>query len=149
MTQQRNEPQYSEWVLPNWTSFLPTLGIFPTMWLTFLPINVTVGFWSGIALTALVVFLMIAKSARVEVSEGSLKVANAQIERKFITSVEAIGADQAFFERGSGLDTRAWIHFQGSVKTLAKVRINDPEDPTPYWLFSTRNPAELKGVLEG
>jgi hypothetical protein len=149
MTELRNEPRYSEWVLPNWTSFLPTLAIFPTMWLTFLPINVSVGFWSGIALTALVVLLMIAKSARVEVSGGSLKVANAQIERKFITSVEVIDADQGFFERGSGLDTRACIHFQGSVKTLAKVWINDPEDPAPYWLFSTRNPAELKRVLEG
>lgn len=149
MTELRNEPRYSEWVLPNWTSFLPTLAIFPTMWLTFLPIDVNVGLWSGVALTALVVLLMIAKSARVEVSGGSLKVSNAQIERKFITSVEVIGADQGFFERGSGLDTRAWIHFQGSVKTLAKVWINDPEDPTPYWLFSTRNPAELKRVLEG
>ena len=149
MTELRNEPRYSEWVLPNWTSFLPTLAIFPTMWLTFLPINVNVGFWSGVALTALVVLLMIAKSARVEVSGSSLKVSNAQIERKFIKSVEVIDADQGFFERGSGLDTRAWIHFQGSVKTLAKVWISDPEDPTPYWLFSTRNPAELKRVLEG
>jgi Protein of unknown function (DUF3093) len=149
MTELRNEPRYSEWVLPNWTSFLPTLAIFPTMWLTFLPISVNVGFWSGVALTALVVLLMIAKSARVEVTGSSLKVSNAQIERKFIKSVEVIDADQGFFERGSGLDTRAWIHFQGSVKTLAKVWISDPEDPTPYWLFSTRNPAELKRVLEG
>lgn len=149
MTELRNEPRYSEWVLPNWTSFLPTLAIFPSMWLTFLPINVNVGFWSGVALTALVVLLMIAKSARVEVTGSSLKVSNAQIERKFIKSVEVIDADQGFFERGSGLDTRAWIHFQGSVKTLAKVWISDPEDPTPYWLFSTRNPAELKRVLEG
>jgi hypothetical protein len=149
MTELRNEPRYSEWVLPNWTSFLPTLAIFPSMWLTFLPINVNVGFWSGVALTALVVLLMIAKSARIEVTGSSLKVSNAQIERKFIKSVEVIDADQGFFERGSGLDTRAWIHFQGSVKTLAKVWISDPEDPTPYWLFSTRNPAELKRVLEG
>ena len=149
MTELRNEPRYSEWVLPNWTSFLPTLAIFPTMWLTFLPINVNVGFWSGVALTELVVLLMIAKSARVEVTGSILKVSNAQIERKFIKSVEVIDADQGFFERGSGLDTRAWFHFQSSVKTLAKVWINDPEDPTPYWLFSTRNPAELKRVLEG
>ena len=148
MTEQRNEPHYSEWVLPNWTSFLPTLAIFPTFWLTFLPINVGTGFWSGITVTALVIFLMFAKSARIDVAGDVLKVANAQIERKFVTSVEVIGAEQAFFERGSNLDTRAWIHFQGSVKTMVKVWINDPQDPTPYWLFSTRNPDELKRVLE-
>ena len=147
MTEPRNEPLFSEWVIPNWTSFLPTLAIFPTLWLTFLPINVEVGFWSGIALTVLVVILMFAKSARIAVSDDRLKVANAQIERKFIQSVEVIGIDKGFFERGANLDMRAWIHFQGSVKTMVKVWINDPQDPTPYWLFSTRNPDELKGVL--
>ena len=147
MTEQRNEPHYSEWVLPNWTSFLPTLAIFPTFWLTFLPINVGTGFWSGITVTAVVIFLMVAKSARIDVTVDLLKVANAQIERKFVTSVEVIGAEQAFFERGSNLDTRAWIHFQGSVSTLARVQVSDPADPTPYWLFSTRKPQKLKEAL--
>jgi hypothetical protein len=148
MNEQRNEPHYSEWVLPNWTSFLPTLAIFPTLLLTFLPINVSIGFWSGIALTVIVVALMFAKSARIEFSGDRLRVSNAEIESKFISSVEVIEAQQGFYERGANLDTRAWIHFQGSVKTLAKVWINDPKDPTPYWLFSTRKPEELKRLLE-
>lgn len=147
MNEPRNEPLYTEWVLPNWTSFLPVLIIYPTLWLTFVPINVTVGVWSGLVLSIAAVAGMFAKAARVTVTRDTLTVKNAQIERKYISGVEEISAEQAFFERGSGLDTRAWIHFQSSVKTLVKVSLNDPEDPTPYWLFSSRNPAELKRCL--
>lgn len=147
MNESRNEPLYTEWVLPNWTSFLPTLIIYPTLWLTFVPINVAAGVWSGLILTVAVIASMFAKSARISVTPEALAVKNAQIDRKFITAVESIDGEKAFFERGSGLDTRAWIHFQSSVKTLVKVSINDPEDPTPYWLFSSRNPEVIRRSL--
>jgi hypothetical protein len=147
MNEQRNEPLYSEWVLPNWASFLPVLAIYPTLWLTFLPINQNLGIWSGIGLSLAVAALMFAKSARINVSEKYLEVANAAIERKFISGVEAVPEADAFAARGRDLDPRAWIHFQGSVKTLLRVTISDESDPTPYWLFSTRDPEGLKKAL--
>lgn len=147
MNEQRIEPQYSEWVLPNWSSFIPVLLLFPAFWLTFLPINVLIGIWSGLGATALVVFYMVAKSARIKVTGESLQVANASIDRKFVVAVSVVEKQNAFAARGRELDPRAWIHFQGSVGTLARVEINDPEDPTPYWLFSTRNPEKLKEAL--
>jgi Protein of unknown function (DUF3093) len=147
MNQKRIEPQYTEWVLPSWTSFLPVLAIFPTFWLTFLPIDEALGSLLGIVLTVAVVALKIAKAPRIAVTHDYLAVANAQIERRFITSVTAIGPDGVFAARGHDLDARAWIHFQGSVKSLVKVAIMDPNDPTPYWLFSTRNPEDLKEKL--
>lgn len=147
MNEQRIEPQYTELVLPKWSSFLPTLGIFPAIWLTFLPINQTIGLWSGLGATVLIVVLMIAKSARITVTGDTLQVSNAIIERKFISGVEVIEKEDAFVARGRQLDPRAWIHFQGSVSTLARVQVSDPADPTPYWLFSTRNPQKIKEVL--
>ena len=147
MNEKRIEPQYKERVVPKWSSFLPVLGVFPALWLTFLPINEPAGFWSGIAATALIVLAMIAKSARIVVTAGSLQVSNASIERKHISNVVVIPKDEAFAARGRELDPRAWIHFQGSVPTLVRVVISDPADPTPYWLFSTRNPEEIKKVL--
>lgn len=147
MNELRNEPLYTEWVTPSWTSFLPILAIYPTLWLTFLPIQPALGSWLGLGLSLLIPFLMFAKSARISISETTLAVANAQIERRFVTGVEEFEGESAFVERGRNLDARAWIHFQGSVKTLVKVSIQDPEDPTPYWLFSTRNPEKIKEVL--
>ncbi|MEY3845940.1 MAG: hypothetical protein RJA66_207 [Actinomycetota bacterium] len=147
MNEQRIEPVYSEWVVPNWTSYIPLLAIYPTLWLTFLPIDQAVGIWSGIALTGVFLFLMLAKSARIKISNSCLAVANAEIERSFISGVEVVAKEDAFVARGRDLDPRAWIHFQGSVKTLVRVSISDPNDPTPYWLFSTRNPEKIKKSL--
>ena len=90
---------------------------------------------------------MVAKSARITVTGESLQVANAAIDRKFVVAVSVVEKANAFAARGRELDPRAWIHFQGSVGTLARIEINDPQDPTPYWLFSTRNPEKLKEAL--
>lgn len=147
MNQKRNEPHYKEWVIPNWTSFLPVLAIYPTLWLTLLPIDPNLGVVLGIVLTLLVAFLMLAKSARISVDADYLSVANAAIERKFIAGVEVVPAEEGFAARGRALDPRAWIHFQGSVKLLLRVLIEDPADPTPYWLFSTRQPQKLAKAL--
>lgn len=121
--------------------------VYPTLWLTFVPIDETLGVLLGVALTALFATLMLAKSPRIAVTEESLVVGRATLERKFINSVTVVSAEEGFSERGRNLDPGAWIHFQGSVKTMLKVNVNDPEDPTPYWLFSTRRPVEIAEVL--
>lgn len=147
MDQKRNEPQFKEWVIPNWTSFIPLLAIYPTLWLTLLPIDENLGVWLGVIITVVVALLMLAKSARITVDADYLSVASATIERKFIVAVEVVSPEDGFAARGSDLDPTAWIHFQGSVKTMARVIIADPADPTPYWLFSTRKPLKLAKAL--
>jgi len=32
---------------------------------------------------------------------------------------------------------------------MVRVRVNDPEDPTPYWLFSTRRAEEIAELIRG
>jgi hypothetical protein len=147
MNEQRIELQYTERVLPKWSSFLPVLGVFPAIWLTLLPINEIAGVVAGLVTTALIVFAMIAKSARISITSESLEVSTASIERKHISAIEVISKSEAFAARGRELDPRAWFHFQGSVDTLVRVQISDPNDPTPYWLFSTRRPEQIKEVL--
>ena len=147
MNEQRIELQYTERVLPKWSSFLPVLGVFPAIWLTLLPINEAAGVVAGVVSTALVAVAMMAKSAKISISSDLLEVANASIERKHISGVEVISKGEAFTARGRELDPMAWFHFQGSVETLVRVKISDPADPTPYWLFSTRRPEIVKKVL--
>ena len=44
---------------------------------------------------------------------------------------------------GRQLDPAAFIIYHGWVKQLAMFVLNDPEDPTPYWLVSSRDPESL------
>lgn len=50
---------------------------------------------------------------------------------------------------GRQLDPEAYVVHRGYVPTMAIVVLDDPSDPTPYWLISTRRPEELTDLLPG
>lgn len=140
---------YRERVTPKWTSFLPLTLIFPTFWLTFAPIHVAAGFISGVLVTLLVGVLMVANSPMIEIRKGHIRVSKAQIEIKHLGKVEIAPLATRFSERVPNLDARAYLALQNSQKGLVKLEISDRKDPTPYWVFSTKNPeAVVQAVLE-
>ena len=48
--------------------------------------------------------------------------------------------------RASFLDV-AWLLLRGWIPGVVKIELTDADDPTPYWLVSTRNPAALAAAL--
>ena len=44
---------------------------------------------------------------------------------------------------GRQLDPAAFVVSHGWVPEMAMFVLDDPDDPTPYWLISTRNPENL------
>jgi hypothetical protein len=45
------------------------------------------------------------------------------------------------------LDGRAYLCLRGWISPVVRVELDDPDDPTPYWLVSTRRPAQLVAAL--
>jgi hypothetical protein len=88
------------------------------------------------------------RAPTIELSQLELRVGRVGIFRNLIGEAEVISKDRIFLERGPNLDPGAHKVFQGSVKTAIKIAILDPEDPTPYWLISTRKPDKLAELLE-
>ena len=134
---------YSERVTPSWFAFLPLLAIFPTFWLAFAPINLIAGLASGLAVTALVAFLMVHLSPRITVQQGRLTVSGVSLETEFIGQVQVIPKTEAFAEKGPKLNANAYLALQSSRKGLLKIHLTDSRDITPYWLISSRNPGKL------
>jgi hypothetical protein len=134
---------YSERVTPSWFAFLPLLAIFPTFWLAFAPINLIAGLASGLAVTALVAFLMVRLSPRITVQQGRLTVSGASVETEFIGQVQVIPKAETFAEKGPKLNANAYLALQSSRKGLLKIYLTDSRDITPYWLVSSRNPGKL------
>ena len=83
----------------------------------------------------------------ISVSNEFLYVGRARIERKFIAEVEALGAEQMRITRGPKADLAAFLALRFWVATGAKITINDENDPTPYWLVSTKAALALKAAL--
>ncbi|WP_436495943.1 DUF3093 domain-containing protein [Actinokineospora sp. HUAS TT18] len=93
--------------------------------------------------------LLIVRSGRtrVAVEDGELKVGDAHVPLEFVGKVETFGANEKRKVLGPHLDPAAFMLHRGWVGPLVRVELTDPADPTPYWVFSTRRPAELAAVL--
>jgi hypothetical protein len=86
-------------------------------------------------------------SAKVEVSGGELRAGAAHIPLDLLGEVEIIPPEERRRAMGPNLDPAAYVVHRGWVKPLVRVRVNDPEDPTPYWMISTRRPDELAAAI--
>lgn len=63
---------------------------------------------------------------------------------------EAVVHDRAATESrlGADADHSAWLFVRGYLPESIEVTVADPADPHPYWLVSTRHPAELMDAIE-
>ena len=140
---------FRERVLPSPASFLPLLLLYPSLLLVFLPINAGLGHLLGALATLLAVFALVLNAPVILVSEGRLSVRNARIHIAEIAKTDVVDSNEAFEERTSRLDSRAYVVIKSSVPTYLKIFLkSNPDDQTPYWLVSTRRSTELKKLLE-
>ncbi len=84
---------------------------------------------------------------RVAVTDGELWVDDAHLPLKHVGTVETFPGDGKRKALGPHLDPAAYVLHRGWVGPVVRVQVTDPDDPTPYWLFSTRHPDRLVAAL--
>lgn len=113
------------------------------------PFNALLGSIFGIVASLAIAAVMVMKSPKITISVSEIRVGRANIARKLLGNASVVQKKDQFSAKGPELDARSYLSLQPSVSGLIRLEINDPEDPTPYWLFSTRKPelvAELLGA---
>jgi Protein of unknown function (DUF3093) len=96
--------------------------------------------------TACVVLLVIG-SPRIEVTDAMLVAGRARLPLPNVGNAQGFTGTDATQQRGPKLDARAWLVIRGWISPVVKIDVNDESDPTPYWLVSTRHPADLVAAL--
>lgn len=139
--------RYRERLWPAWWVFLATALVIPASLLVFLPISPIAGVVSALVLYGAILVVLLATTPVIEVDDRMLRVGRARIERSFLGSVTAHEGQDAVAERGTRLDARAYLVLRGWVSGVARIELDDPSDPTPYWLVSTRDPDGLVAAL--
>jgi hypothetical protein len=86
-------------------------------------------------------------SARVEVRDGLLHAGPATIPLARIGAAEALDKDATRLVHGIEADARAFLVTRPYIARSVKVVLDDPDDPTPYWLVSSRHPRQLAAAL--
>jgi hypothetical protein len=64
----------------------------------------------------------------------------AHVPVTLVGTVDVLDAEGMRHAHGPGLDARAYLCLRGWVHSGVRIHLVDPEDPTPYWLVSSRRP---------
>jgi hypothetical protein len=119
------------------------------VWLAFIVSTPEWIAWTATGVLLLAVYGLFAwiGSSRLEVRDGVLYAGPAHIELALIGPVDALDKEATRLVHGRDADARAFLHTRPYVSRAVKITIDDPADPTPYWLVSSRHPRRLAAAL--
>jgi Protein of unknown function (DUF3093) len=133
---------------PTW--WLVGLGLVVSVWWVFVLATPAWTAWLAAVVALGLVVGLVGRygSARLAVTGGQLRAGRAHIPLSLCGRVEALNAEQTRRAGGAGADARAYLLLRPYIPTAVRVAIDDPNDPVPYWLLSTRRPERLAAAVE-
>lgn len=134
------------WPAP-WIALVAALAI-PASLLTFAPVSVVAGAVVGVVLAGGVIAAAVVSAPLIEVGDGMLRAGTARIPLAVIAGTSVARRDAARAARGPQLDARAHLVLRPDIDPVLRIDLADPDDPTPYWVVSTRRPEELAAAIE-
>jgi hypothetical protein len=82
-----------------------------------------------------------------EISHGEFRVRGAHIPLREISGVVALDAQTLRRVVGREGDPAAYISIRGWIGPGVQLWLDDPDDPTPYWVVSTRHPQTVVDIV--
>lgn len=95
----------------------------------------------------LLTVLLLGLAVRLRLGGSELWVGRAVLDLRYVSAVRALDAEAATTRTGPESDARAHLVLRPYVKTAVELVLDDPADPVPYWLISTRRPARLAAAI--
>jgi hypothetical protein len=86
-------------------------------------------------------------SVVIEADADGLRVGRAFVERRHVGEVRALDRASYRTQLGTGADARAYLVTRPYLDHGVLVAIDDPADPAPYWLVSSRHPDAFATAL--
>jgi Protein of unknown function (DUF3093) len=111
------------------------------------PINAAAGVVTAVIGVVVIITALALTTPIISVDGEWLRAGRARIRLDLIIGPEALDADQMRMARGRELDARAYLCIRGWLPAGVRVTLQDPDDPTPYWLISSRQPERFASAL--
>ena len=138
---------YVERLYPAIGMYLAYSLSFPLVLLAAAPFGWSLAITLAIVATAALAIIATLSSPLLVVDEQRLMSGRLSLPLSALGVVQIIPAEDRQSELGPRLNAKAQLRIRGDIKTLVKLEIADPADPTPYVLISSRRPEELVGAL--
>ena len=119
------------------------------------PVDGRLGLALGVLALVVGGLVSVLTTARVQVRDGELVAGRAHVPVRLLAEPRALDRDRLTEELGPRLDARMYGCVRSWIGRAVRVELRDPQDPTPYWIVSTRRPDDLvralcaAGVTEG
>lgn len=140
---------YRERLLPRWWVWLVAFGVVVMLAVAYgAALGPWVGYLVGGSGLALVVWLLWITSPTINIDGTHLAVAGARLPRSRIAEVREL--DSAAIDDVLRADARLFTALRPwSCRAGVVVALDDPADPHPAWVISSRRPAALVAALGG
>ena len=141
--------RFRERLVPGPGTVVAVLLLLPAVAIVVLPVSASplVPIATAVVVTGAAEALLFVLSPVVSVVGGELRAGPAHIAVAATGTTESFRGPEAVAARGVGLDARAWTLLRGWVDPVVRIEVEDPNDPAPYWVVSTRRPEELRAAL--
>jgi hypothetical protein len=138
---------YSERLWPGPGGWVAAAALGAVVGLVLAPIDVRLAWAAGAVAVAGALAATAALTPVVEVSGGELRAGRAHVPTALLGAARALTGAELRAALGPGLDARAYVCLRGWIRTAVRVELADPQDPTPYWIISTRRPDAVIAAL--
>ena len=140
--------QYREWVGPP-PSWWVLSVLFSLSWLA------AIGFYLGplpgvlalLGAQGVLTALFCGTAIRLRLDGTELRVGRAVLDLAYVAEVRPLDADATTQRTGPGADARAHLVLRPYARTAVELVLDDPADPVPYWVVSTRRPVALAEAI--
>jgi hypothetical protein len=119
--------------LPNWLAFAVLLPVAAAVLAWFSKIEVRV----------------VGSSGESAAADAELWVGAAHLPVSVVSRSAAVPRSAKSAALGRQLDPAAYVVHRAWVGPMVLLVLDDPDDPTPYWLVSTRHPDRVLSALRG
>lgn len=144
-----NPSEFRERLLPRWWAWLLAYSFVGMLAVAYgAALGATVGWLIAAGGLALATALLVITAPTIVIADAGLSVGGAMLPVTSIGEVEEVTGERIRELRGPGADGRLFVSLRPwSGRDGVLVRLDDPEDPHPAWLFTSRHPARVVAAL--
>jgi hypothetical protein len=85
--------------------------------------------------------------AELAITNDDLRIRGAHVPFRFVSGAVALEANTLRRVVGREGDPQAFLSIRPWIGPGVQIWLDDPDDPTPYWVVSTRHPARVVALV--
>ncbi|MBI1376444.1 MAG: DUF3093 family protein [Frankiales bacterium] len=139
---------YRERVHAPWWMWLVTVLLTSSLGIAYgFPLGAGWGLLVFLGAQGLAAWWLLGSAPLLVVDDRVLRAGRARLPLRYVGRIAPLDAEQTRQVRGPRADPAAYLCLRGWVARSVLVEVDDPDDPHPYWLLSTRHGRRLATTL--